>query len=159
VILGAGDPEESKDKDFFIPGRAEPLPGVFLHACAVQTFSTGYLRTVTPLGMIVADLLLALFVFGGIEVVRSVLTAGNRRPVAPLAVFLALLLLSVVIAITAGIVAVSKLRILWDGVVFVLIAAVAHLIWEVIQDSRLGHASRRSVDTQKKVSDSRKGTK
>jgi CHASE2 domain-containing sensor protein len=136
AFIGAADLNEQKDNSFFIPGKPHPYPGVYLHACAAQTIQSGFLYGVTHFGMMLADLLLATFVFGGVAFVRLALMKKNRKQPGDLALFLSLLIVSLGLAVLGGVLAVISFRIMWNGLVFVALAAVLHLFIEVIHDIR-----------------------
>jgi CHASE2 domain-containing sensor protein len=145
VILGGADDREARDKRVEIPGSSRSAPGVYLHACGVQTFRNGYLFEVTTLGTIALDLGVAAILFGSIALVRSL--AVRRRRLAPrTSVPLAIMILPCLgLLFLGGPLAARYFRIMWDGAPFVAFAVVLHLILEVIVDARHAQAEGHGV--------------
>ena len=149
VLIGAADPADRRDNAFFVPGSARAFPGVYMHACAVQTILHGYLYRVTPLGRLIADLALALFVFGGIAAARLACAWLGRAPPREMLVFLSLLVVSVALSLAGGLFGVARLRLVWDGFVYVGLAAVLHLFLEAWLHAReRSHTRARSLEAR-----------
>lgn len=75
VLLGDG----TLDVDVFTPpGQSEPIPGVYMHACAAYTFAREPLYEVKPLVRFGADICLSLLMFGGVAIVRYRYLNGDK---------------------------------------------------------------------------------
>lgn len=69
VLLGDGALEKTMDV-FVLPGQREPVPGVYIHACAAHTFAREPLYEMNQTARLVVDACLCLLVFGGRAVAR-----------------------------------------------------------------------------------------
>lgn len=120
VLVGDGTPGKARDM-FNVPGRQQPVPGVYLHACAAYTLAGSALYKLTLAGRVVIDLLLSFAVLGAITAIR--LYHLNRTPGEVNTHWLQGVLTFVVVlaAIAMGVLFVHVTHVLWDD--FILAAA------------------------------------
>ena len=124
VLIGDANPDVAADK-FIAPGRPEPVPGVYLHACAVYTLAQGPLYLPTWLGRFVMDLALAGFVIIVLTLIRLYF-ARTTIKVAPDWCEGVLILVAVLVTfgVSAGLVHVTRL--LWSDFLLVVFSLMLH---------------------------------
>lgn len=140
VLIGAGDPDDRRD-GFFVPARSRIYSGVYLHACGVFTILRGYLYEMTTAGRVLADLGLALLVFGAVAIIRLIWLRRRAKDPNSLWLLGTLLFLGALLAFTVGYLLVNNLRIVWDGFVYVALAAGLHFLIELYVHGRHQHAA------------------
>jgi CHASE2 domain-containing sensor protein len=125
VLLGDANPETSPDK-FIVPGQAEPIPGIYIHASAIYTLLKAPLYELTETGRMVVDLLLAVVVIGTISGIRWFYAgrAGTEIAHHRLEGLLIVLVVIFVIVISFGFVQLH--RVLWTDSVLALFALLLH---------------------------------
>lgn len=127
VLLGDAGLENGADT-FVLPLLSdEPVPGVFLHACAALTEQQPPLRELTARGRILLDALLS----GSILIVASIIRvwnvsrrAGNR--LSPENVEALLFFLAAIFVIVGGLIVVRWTRLIWTDFGLVAIALLLH---------------------------------
>lgn len=120
VLLG--DATVGKSDTSLVPGQKEPVPGVYLHACAIYTL-THPLYELTGLARIVIDLTLSAFLVAIIAWIRVQARNGELN-VSLLQEFLTLMV--VLLAFVVGIIFVRRTRIMWDDFILVILVLFLH---------------------------------
>jgi CHASE2 domain-containing sensor protein len=124
VLLGDAALNEARDT-FVVPGRDQPVPGVFLHACAAYTLLKAPLYEVTHRGRVIIDLLLSGVILLAIVLVR--LSRRNETSHSSIQRWQGFLTLAVVlIAIVGGVLFVRSTRVMWDDFFLALTALIFH---------------------------------
>lgn len=124
VLLGDAALNNATDT-FVVPGRDQPVPGVFLHACAAYTLLKGPLYEVTHRGRIVIDLMLSGAILLIIVLIR--LYHRNQKPHSSIQRWQGFLTLGVVLtAIVGGVLFVRSTRVMWDDFFLALTALIFH---------------------------------
>jgi len=124
-IVLIGRTKETTDM-FGVPGKGEPFPGVFLHACAANTLLSKPLYYLTELGRIFIDILFSGAIFGTVLLIRLHYAKEGREefmehrlPV----------LLSFIVALTLVFGAVELVRyfhLMWDDFLLVAVVLMGH---------------------------------
>ena len=131
VVLGMASPAHSLDNSFTVPGRSRPYPGVYLHACAIETLLRGYLLEPKRTVRVAIDLALALLLLAGVTWIGR--AGKNWFGEIRLNLFAG----AVALAIGLGWAYVS--RILWDGFVWIALALALHrFIDRAREEAKLG---------------------
>ena len=126
VVVGDATRFEAIDT-FNVPGERDPIPGVFLHACAALTFMGGGLYELTHVGRIVADVVVGAIALG---IIACVCMYSKRRKksgvldVHKLHNLVTMLAICAVVAI--GFVGVQWWGIFWPDCVLVAVALALH---------------------------------
>jgi CHASE2 domain-containing sensor protein len=124
VLLGDAALNQATDT-FVVPGRDQPVPGVFLHASAAYTLLKEPLYEVTHRGRILIDVLLSATVLLIIVIIR--LYHRNETPHSSIQRWQGLLTLVVVlVAIVGGVLFVRSTRVMWDDFFLALTALLFH---------------------------------
>jgi CHASE2 domain-containing sensor protein len=125
VLIGRATPEQTSDQ-FVVPGRGEPVQGVYIHASAAYTLLEAPLYRMTQLGRLSADLLVSLAVFGTIAVIRWLYSRRTRSELATHRMHLVLTSLAVVTVIVLGHFLVQTTRLMWTDFLLVIGALLIH---------------------------------
>jgi len=122
VLLGDATLGKATDT-FVIPGRDQPYPGIFVHACAAYTLIKAPLYELTGKGHMVIDLLLS-----GLILLTIVLLGFRYRDAELVTNQLRGIVTWLVVlwAIVVGVVFVRVTRIMWDDFFLALILLVFH---------------------------------
>src|SRR5215813_4193689 len=122
-----GDATLGKASDVFsVPGREQPSPGIFLHACGAYTLITAPLYELTHTGRVVIDVLLSAVILVMLILVGLFYRTTKAREKATHELRGILTLVTVVTAIVVGAVFVRVTRIMWDDFFLALILLVFH---------------------------------
>jgi CHASE2 domain-containing sensor protein len=125
VLIGDATLGEAADT-FVIPGRNEPVPGIFLHASAAYTLIKAPLYDLTEAGHIVLDVLLSGIVLLGVVLIKYRYNDAEQRDVAAKKWRGRLTVLIVIAAVIVGVVFVRITRIMWDDFFLALLLLVFH---------------------------------
>lgn len=150
VLLG--DATLGRATDLFqVPGRLEPVPGVFLHASAAYTLVKGPLYEVTHWGRLCLDVAFSLAILLAVLLIRR--RFGNRAPQAIASVSLqgVLTLVVVIAAIIVGVWFVRSTRIMWDDFLLALTALMFHPSVERVVDAFLAAIRQRLPRRQQRL--------
>jgi CHASE2 domain-containing sensor protein len=133
VLIGDGTRYDARD-EFPVPrlDRSDPVPGVYLHACAANTLIKNPLYELTALGRFGVDLLLSLSILLCIAIVRWYVTRQKAGALAKRTAQYFFTFIMTVIALTVGIVFVQLTRVIWDDFLFVVLALWIHPSFESI---------------------------
>src|SRR5262245_17089726 len=126
-IVVIGDATNSYDQ-FLPPGRTDPWPGVFLHACAADTFARSPVYEARPLARLVLDISIALVVFGLLSYFRF--HGANKKDGFYLILrsMRAMVIIAVVISAAGGLLAIL-LSLLWlDFFALAVAVPIDHLV-------------------------------
>jgi CHASE2 domain-containing sensor protein len=124
VLFGDATLDAATDT-FLVPGREQPVPGVFLHGCAANTLLTEPLYEVTHRGRIVIDLALSLLVLLIIIAIRFYV--GNEMSHSVIQRLEGWLTLAVVLlAIVGGALFVRSTRVMWEDFLLVVTVLIFH---------------------------------
>lgn len=125
VLLGDASLGKATDT-FVVPGRDQPVPGVYLHAAATYTLMKAPLYELTGKGHIIIDVLLSALILLAILILGFRYGNEEEREHAT-GRFRGLLTWMVVLgAILIGVVSVHVTRIMWDDFFLALILLVFH---------------------------------
>src|SRR5262245_20363000 len=126
-IVVIGDATNSYDQ-FLPPGRADPWPGVFLHACAADTFTRSSVYEARPVAGLVLDISIALGVFGLLSYCRFHGANKQDRFYLILRSMKAMVIMAVVISAGGGLLAIW-LSLLWlDFFALAVAVPIDHLV-------------------------------
>jgi CHASE2 domain-containing sensor protein len=125
VLIGDATLGKAVDT-FVVPGRDQPYPGVFLHACAAYTLLKAPLYELTRKGHIAIDVLLSSLILVTIILASFRYADQESRERATQRLEGILTLVIVVAALVVGVVFVRVTRIMWDDFFLVLILLVFH---------------------------------
>jgi CHASE2 domain-containing sensor protein len=125
VLIGDGTLGKATDP-FNVPVRDQPLPGVYLHACATYTLYKSALYELTTKGRWAIDLLLSFIILAVITGIRLYYRDQPTIDVNThwLQGFLTILVL--VAAFLVGVMFVHFTRVLWDDFIFVFAGLLLH---------------------------------
>jgi CHASE2 domain-containing sensor protein len=121
VLLGDGTLGKATDISV-VPGQKEPVPGVYLHACAVYTL-TKPLYELTGLGRATIDLTLSMLIVAAIAAIR-LRARKDELNIGRLQGFFTLMV--VLFAYVVGFMFVRSTRIMWDDFILVIAALLLH---------------------------------
>jgi CHASE2 domain-containing sensor protein len=124
IIIGDATPGTSPDA-FVVDGRTEPVPGVYVHACAAYTLAVAPLYELKWQGRVAIDVLLALSILLMITGVRLWFTAEPAK-VATRRLEGLLTLLIVLAAVLFGVLFVRWTCIMWSDFILALGAIALH---------------------------------
>ena len=126
VILGSGKPSDVTQDSFTVTYGTQ-VPGVYLHACGVNSLISSHpIFELTEVGRPIADLLLSFSVFGSLTLASWLIQARYRKRLnaerlqKPLAYTVA------AIAFIVGVVSAPLTHLLWDDFLLVLPALLLH---------------------------------
>ena len=125
VLIGRATPEQTGDQ-FVVPGRGEPVQGVYIHASAAYTLLEAPLYRMTELGRLTADLLASVAVFGTIAVICWVYSRRTRSEIAIHRMHVMLTGLVVMTVIFFGHFLVQTTRLIWTDFLLVIGALLIH---------------------------------
>lgn len=125
VLIGRATPEQTSDQ-FVVPGRGEPVQGVYIHASAAYTLLEAPLYRMTEFGRLSADFLVSVAVFGTIAVIRWVYSRRTRSQIAVHRMHLILTTLVVIAVILFGHFLVQTTRLIWTDFLLVVGALLIH---------------------------------
>jgi CHASE2 domain-containing sensor protein len=106
---------------YTLPGESEPVPAVYMHACAAYTFAREPLYEIDPTVRLFADDCLSLLIFGVVGLTRYRHVAdGSRAPAVRHRA--ALVRVAVLVVIVAAVVIFYSLGLLWLDLLLVALA-------------------------------------
>src|SRR5262249_15941922 len=117
VLIGDGSLGKARDI-FVIPGRQQPVPGIYLHACAIYTLAMAPLYELTLLGRIVIDVSLLLLILLAITFIRPRKVNSARLE--------DLLTLLVVVGVILGGMFVRSTCLMWNDFILTLGGLLLH---------------------------------
>jgi CHASE2 domain-containing sensor protein len=114
-----------------VPGHAKQseYAGVYLHACAINTLSSGsLLALLLPTGRLILDLSLFFLIFALVELIRMFVRRKFGWEPSERALHIVVTLCVVAVAIVVGIYGLSRIRLMWDDSPFVGAGLIAHAL-------------------------------
>jgi CHASE2 domain-containing sensor protein len=129
VLIGDGETTDTRDS-FRVPNVEYPsgIAGIFKHAAGVYTLIKAPLYELTTLGRIVVDFLLALMVLIPVALVRRKVAQDPGSTFAEHTAVLTFTVVVTVVAFIVGVVFVHLTRVMWDDLLFVILALSLHRI-------------------------------
>jgi hypothetical protein len=121
VIIGDATRGRASDT-FVIPGRQEPFPGIYAHACAVQTLINAPLYELTDTGRLIIDPALGLIAFSIVVLIRLHYRGNAEQVVSTWWLHHALNILMTGGVVIVGAALVHATRLMWND--FLLVGAV-----------------------------------
>lgn len=121
VLIGDGTRHEATDT-FSVPGRIEPIPGIYLHACAAYTLIKAPLYEFTHAVRLSIDVALSVVIIATIAVIRLRYKDRVRAP----RLQRLLTYLVAAVAFIVGVVFVRMTRLMWDDFILVIAALMLH---------------------------------
>jgi CHASE2 domain-containing sensor protein len=121
VLIGDGTLGKGTDT-FLVPGQTEPVPGVYLHACAAYTL-TKPLYELTPTGRLAVDLILSVAIIASIASIRLYYKTKEVDTQRLQGFFTFLVVLA---AYFVGVVFVRTTRVMWDDFILAITALLLH---------------------------------
>jgi hypothetical protein len=125
ILIGRATPGQTIDQ-FVVPGRGQPVQGIYIHASAAYTLLQAPLYKLTAYGRIVADLLVCLMVFGSIAAIRWAYYRKMQSDVAAHRLHIILTGLVVIVVILSGDILVQRIRLMWTDFLLVIGALLLH---------------------------------
>ena len=128
VFIGRAQIAAAGSDRHVLPGhRGKPFAGVYIHACAAYTLLHGPLQKLTTKARFVLDLLLALVILIPVALLRWRYRGTEPQGgIAHHRLSNLLTLVTVVLAIAAGVYAVNVHHLMWDDSVFVAVGLLIH---------------------------------
>jgi hypothetical protein len=123
--IGRATPGETSDQ-FNVAGREDPVPGVYLHACATDTLLGAPLLRLTHAGRIVCDAFAAALVFGPVFLLGLYFQRPGRLGGIPRSLHAILTVTVILIVVAAGHLLVRHVRLLWTDYLMVIGALLLH---------------------------------
>lgn len=126
VLLGRAALDDDDTELFNVASRDQQIPGVFLHASAVSTLTHAPLYELTGSSRLAIDLILSVIILLSVIAIRLFFMNPGERDVSGHKLQIFLTWVVVVIALTVGVMFVTKTRLMWSDFVMVLGALVLH---------------------------------
>lgn len=125
VLIGRATPGKTIDQ-FVIPGRGQPIQGIYIHASAVYTLLQAPLYKLTAYGRFIADLLASFILFGSIALIRLAYMLKMQSDVEAHRLQAILTGLVVIIVFLLGDLLVQSIRLIWTDFLLVIGALFLH---------------------------------
>ena len=149
VLVGDGTLGKGSDT-FVIPGQSQPIPGVYLHACAAYTLTKMPLYELNGIGRLVIDVLLVSIVLFSVAAIKF--GAGKEQArVATERLRSIFIFVVIVVAIVVGVVFVYETCVMWSDFLLATGALVLHPAIERRLESTLEFIKRRGPQATKAV--------
>jgi CHASE2 domain-containing sensor protein len=131
ILIGDTKPEGGDS--FTVPGVTGAVPGVFLHACAANTIANEPLYSLTLLGRITIDLLLAVSILALVKFSLWLLARTKRKLMhAEHKLDILFTVLTVVLVLIVSVVFVRQTRLLWTDFLLVCAVLLVQLIVDIV---------------------------
>jgi hypothetical protein len=132
VLIGDANRDTPFERGFVPPASGASWPGIYVHACAINTLTRAPLFSLTSFGRLLCDFVFSVTVL--VVLVMTQLRAGGQRHGGSRAALLHVLLTTAaaaaVLILGSGLVSLSRL--MWDDFVLVMVCLVLHVYLEPV---------------------------